>query len=79
MCQLEYSHILHYENLATEWPQFLNNIGITEPLELPWENRGNSNDLKDYYDIISEDEKQRLFEKFEADFKMFSYTIQDSF
>ena len=79
MCQLDYSHILHYENLASEWPQFLNSIGLTQILELPWENKAALNDLQSYYDIISGDEKQQLFLKFEADFKMFGYSIEDEF
>eukprot|EP00090_Calanus_glacialis_P010576 TRINITY_DN18994_c0_g1_i1.p1 TRINITY_DN18994_c0_g1~~TRINITY_DN18994_c0_g1_i1.p1 ORF type:complete len:336 (+),score=47.19 TRINITY_DN18994_c0_g1_i1:103-1110(+) len=79
MCQLDYSHILHYENLAYEWSQFLNSIGLTQILELPWENKAALNDLQRYYDIISGDEKQQLFLKFESDFKMFGYSMEDDF
>jgi len=79
MCQLQYSHILHYENLAEEWPQFLQNIGLNQNLELPWENKGAASSLKNYFDIISQHEKDQLYSKFEADFKMFGYTVEDNF
>ena len=79
ICQLEFSHILHYESLAEEWPQFLSSAGVLETFQLPWENKGAMNNLKSYFDIISADEKNQLKEKFAPDFEMFGYKIDDEF
>ena len=38
MCQLSYKYFLRYENLETEWKQFLQDAGIKEDLQLGWEN-----------------------------------------
>ena len=79
VCQLPYSHILHYENISLEWPQFLKKIGIARHIELPWENKGDGNALKNYFENVSEKEKIELFEKFVSDFEMFDYTLEDNY
>ena len=79
VCQLPFSHILHYENLTSEWPQFLRSIGKTQHAELPKENKGGENVLQGYFEDISEAEKSKLFQKFVHDFNMFGYTLQDEF
>ena len=38
VCQLSYKYFLRYENLETEWKQFLQDAGIKEDLQLGWEN-----------------------------------------
>ena len=48
-------------------------------MELPWENKGGGNDLKKYFENVSEEHKLQLFGKFISDFKMFGYTPQDEF
>ena len=79
MCQLDYSHILHYEHLDTEWPQFLASVGINQALELPWENKnkGAVASLVRYYDNISQQEMRQLADKYQADFDMFGYSLED--
>ena len=79
LCQLNYSHILHYEQLESEWPQFLASVGIKQVLELPWENKGAVTSLVGYYHNISQEERRQLAAKYEADFKMFGYTQDDDF
>ena len=40
-CQLEYSHLLHYESLAEDWSLFLEDAGLQGAgLGLGWHNRG---------------------------------------
>ena len=35
VCQLQYSHILHFENFHPEWKQFVADIKLEEELEAP--------------------------------------------
>jgi hypothetical protein len=53
LCQLTYTHILSYEKLASEWPQFLEDALLPPSLELPWENRGPPGSLTRYFANIS--------------------------
>jgi len=78
VCQLQYSHILHFENFHLEWKQFLQDIKLEEDLELPWENKG-AGSLMNYYDLITSEEKIKLYRKYQADFLMFGYNIEDEF
>jgi hypothetical protein len=48
-------------------------------MELPWENKGGGNDLKRYFENVSEEEKIQLFKKFVSDFEMFGYTLEDQY
>jgi len=77
VCQLSYTHILHYESLAKEWPQYISDIGISEQIGLPWQNKGDGEDLKKYFEKISEEDKLQLFHKFVTDFTMFGYNLHD--
>ena len=78
VCQLQYSHILHFENFHLEWKQFLKDIQLEEELELPWENKG-AGSLMSYFDLITSQEKMKLYRKYRADFLMFGYNIEDEF
>lgn len=78
VCQLYYSHILHYEQFETEWAQFLKEVRIEKELELSWENKGRSqSSLQSYYHLITPEEKLKLYQKYLADFHMFGYDIDD--
>jgi len=84
VCQLQYSHIVKYEYLDTEWPQLLASLDLTmetmEALQLPWRNRGHQGtQLKSYYTNISGTTMQQLYSRFEADFLMFGYRMEDDF
>ena len=81
MCQLNYSHILHYENLAEEWPQFLADVGVQEKIELPWQNKGNSNSrsnsAKEYFRPVAQRDISQLAHKYRSDFQMFGYSVEE--
>ena len=80
VCQgITYTHIIHYEDLKKEWPQFLSDINIKErELRLPWRNnkKGNSDDAL-YYDPVTREEKMKLYQIYKDDFVMFGYDIND--
>ena len=79
VCQgITYTHIIHYEELRKEWPQFLLDVNIEKELELPWRNnkKGNSCDTC-YYDLITREEKMKLYKIYKDDFVMFGYDIND--
>ena len=78
VCELTYTHIIHYENLHQEWQQFLLDSELREKLELPWRNRvrGNGSHAR-YLDLITPSKKIKLYEKFSGDFLMFGYDISD--
>ena len=38
MCELSYRYFIKYENMENEWKQILQDSGITEDLQLGWEN-----------------------------------------
>ena len=42
-------------------------------------NKGTGNDLKKYFENISQEEKLKVFNKFSTDFEMFGYSIHDEF
>lgn len=78
VCQLYYSHILHYEQFETEWARFLREVKIEKKLELSWENKGRSrSSLQSYYHLITPEEKLKLYQKYLVDFQMFGYNIED--
>ena len=47
-------------------------------MELPWENKG-AGSLMSYYDLITAQEKLKLYEKYRADFLMFGYKMEEEF
>ena len=77
VCQVPYTHILHYENLVKEWRQFISDIGISEHIDLPWENKGAGKDLLKYFKTVSKEDKLELYNKFSTDFTMFGYQHED--
>jgi len=76
VCQLQYSHILHFEQFEKEWRQFLKEVNLEEELQLTWENRGVGS-LQNYLDLITQNQRQKLYRKYIADFQMFGYNIDD--
>ena len=76
VCDLTYTHIIHYEHLHHEWHQFLLDTKMKEELELPWRNRRSDEvSYVSYYDLIPEEDMIKLYMKFKDDFLMFGYTI----
>ena len=55
---------------------FLGDVNITEKIELPWDNRGHG-DVNSYYQNISRQDLESLYKKYEADFVMFGYSIEN--
>ena len=74
VCQLDYDFILHYEDLQSDWAQFLRQVNLTEKIRLPWENKGKG-DISSYYNNITTEDLHSLYSKYEADFLMFGYSI----
>ena len=74
VCQLSYDFILHYEDLQSDWAQFLREVNITENIRLPWKNKGEG-DISSYYHNISREDLHSLYDVYEADFRMFGYSI----
>ena len=56
----------------------MKDIKLAEELELPWENKG-AGSLLSYYDLITSEEKLKLYGKYRADFLMFGYNMEDEF
>ena len=80
MCQLSYSHIIKYETLSSDWENFVLDIQAPKDLHLPWENKGiGGGALKLYFQQLTAEEENHLYEKFESDFKMFGYSRDDEF
>jgi len=80
VCQLDYSHVLQYENLGVDWQFFLQDAGLPNDLVLPWENKGAlPGALKDYFGNITRSQQEKLAEKLAADFAMFGYSLEDDF
>ena len=51
-----------------------------EDLNLPWENKGAaSGKLKDYFQLITPDKMEKLYERYRSDFEMFNYSMDDEF
>ena len=75
LCQLPYSHILHVEDLSSEWEMFLSDTKIKESLKLPWNNKSEDQSYQKYIEQLTEDEQKKLFSKYEADFTMFTYSM----
>ena len=66
--------------METEWQYFLEDINLAEELNLPWENKGSSGTkLMDYFDNIIDYEKDELYKKFQTDFEIFGYSMDDKF
>ena len=74
VCQVSYDFILHYEDLQSDWAQFLREVNITENIRLPWKNKGEG-DISSYYHNISREDLHSLYDVYEADFRMFGYSI----
>ena len=79
MCQLSYSHILYLENFPFEWEMFLSDNKIKEKIKLPWNNKSQDKRSQKYIPQLTKKEKEHLYKKYEADFKMFGYSIDDEF
>ena len=75
LCQLHYNHILHFENLTSEWEMFLSDIKIKENITLPWNNKSTDDSYQKYIEQLTEEEKGLLSSKYEADFMMFGYNM----
>ena len=76
---MTYTHILHYETLAGDWRQLLEDLSLdTAELQLPWENKGGG-EHREYFGLIGEQQQMELYEKYEADFKLFGYSLDDDF
>ena len=75
LCQLPYSHILHVENLSSEWEMFLSDIKIKENITLPWNNKSTDDSYQKYIEQLREEEQEQLFSKYESDFTMFGYSV----
>ena len=50
---------------------------VSGDLELGWINKGGGGDLDQYYQDISSQDITKLYQKFESDFVMFGYNIED--
>ena len=74
VCQVSFDYILHYEDLQSDWAQFLREVNITEDIRLPWDNRGEAS-YSSYYHNITRDDLESLYDKYEADFLMFGYSL----
>ena len=72
--QLDYDFILHYEDLETDWNHLLKDLNITENLSLPHKNKS-WGDKRSYYQNISREDMLSLYQKYEADFLMFRYSL----
>ena len=81
LCQVTYTHILHYETLAGDWRQLLEDLSLdTAELQLPWENKGGGGgELREYFGLIADQQQMLLYGKYEADFKLFGYSLDDDF
>ena len=81
LCQVTYTHILHYETLAGDWRQLLEDLSLdTAKLQLPWENKGGGGgELREYFGLIGDQQQMELYEKYQADFKLFGYSLDDDF
>ena len=78
MCELNYTHIIHFERLAEEWPQFLADVKLEDDLSLPWQNKARGEEShSSYYEAISQEERRRLYKKFQPDFLLFGYHEDD--
>ena len=69
-------HILHVEDLSSEWEMLLNDTQISENLKLPWNNKSKDESYQKYIEQLTEDEQAKLFSKYETDFTMFGYSIK---
>ena len=66
--------------MESDWKYFLEDINLTEDLKLPWENKGSpATKLMDYFNNIIDFEKDELYKKFQSDFEIFGYSLEDEF
>ena len=52
-------------------------LKLEKELQLPWENKGSRGSLRSYYDLITPEERYKLYTKYQPDFQMFGYDIND--
>merc|ERR1711974_110644 len=75
VCELSYRYFIKFENMEAEWKQMLEDSGITEDLQIGWENASGgvkgSMDYSQYYQNITNDDIIKLYEKFLPDFLAF--------
>ena len=54
---------------------FLSDIKIKENITLPWNNKSTDDCYQKYIEQLTEEEKEQLCSKYEADFMMFGYKM----
>ena len=79
-CGFDYNYILKFENIEAEEKSFAQEIGASEVLESKWENSNKKSMsdeelIKTYFDILSEEEIQKLYKIYEVDFGQFQYSL----
>ncbi|XP_023336866.1 carbohydrate sulfotransferase 11 [Eurytemora carolleeae] len=77
LCQLEFTHILRYEDLSTDWEFFKQELNLPSSIVLPWDNRGNQGIQSEYLKLISREDLEKLRKRYESDFLMFGYNIEE--
>ena len=72
---------MYYETLSADWRQFLEDLSLdTAKLQLPWENKGGGGKkLSEYFGLIDYTQKMELYKKYEADFELFGYSLNEFF
>lgn len=74
-CSIKYSYIAKYETFATDVSALLEYIGLGD-LEFPAQRSSNTSQrLESYLRQLSVENVERLYRVFEADFKLFQYSL----
>lgn len=74
-CSIKYSYIAKYETFATDVSALLDYIGLSN-LEFPAQRSSNtSQHLESYLRQLSVEDVEKLYRVFEADFKLFDYSL----
>lgn len=71
--QVAVDRICRYENLAEELEAVRQQIGLSEPLELPFAKAGHRRDDRHYRDILAEEERHRIAELFRDEIELLGY------
>ncbi|XP_063926954.1 carbohydrate sulfotransferase 11-like [Zophobas morio] len=76
-CSLNYSFIGRYETLVEDAAALLDMIGAP-PIAFPFTRSSNtSHKLRTYFQQLSMDDIRGLYKKYEYDFRLFGYTLED--
>jgi len=80
-CTARYNYILKFENIQEEQGQLANLIPMGSRIKPKWENRNdgglNKTELTEtYFEILSDEDVDALFDIYETDFQMFGYSFQ---